>query len=79
MELEQFAPHDGLQQRVEEAAKHAFAECGPQFAETISEDAVRRFVAGAVRDSDFQNSHIFDYEPTKHGDILGTPAYMAPE
>lgn len=79
MELERFAPHDNLQQRVEEAAKLAFAECGPQFAETISEDAVRKFVAGTASASDSQDTHFFEYEPTKHGDILGTPAYMAPE
>jgi serine/threonine protein kinase len=79
MELERFAPGDNLDHRVEEATKQAFTECGPQYAETITAVAVKEFVSVAVRESDSQRTRCFDYEPTKQGDILGTPAYMAPE
>ncbi len=79
MELERFVSQDNLQERVEEAAKRAFAECDPEYAKTFSVDAVREFVAGAVRDANSQDTRCFDGKPTAEGDILGTPSYMAPE
>jgi serine/threonine protein kinase len=72
-ECEEAVSVDAVQQIVTEAVQQA------ESPDTVSVDAVRQFVTEAVQQAESQDARILQLEPTQHGDILGTPAYMAPE
>ncbi|MCA9012199.1 MAG: serine/threonine protein kinase [Planctomycetaceae bacterium] len=70
---------DISEQSIDESTQLAMAESDPEYAETITMDAVRQFVADTVRQAASQDVRFLNDSPTQRGDILGTPAYMAPE
>lgn len=79
MELDRFMADGICDQRIAESARLAMDECDPQYAETVTMDAVQQFVTDTVRQAASQDARFLSESPTQSGDLLGTPAYMAPE